>query len=151
MTPLKSLFGKLFSSDRRKSERQPAPKLDAYYWTGGAPAAHGIRDISLTGLYLVTEERWYPGTLITMTLQKNDNTDEDSVSSIAVKSKAVRWGDDGVGLEFVLPESQDKRKGQNSQEAGADRKTLEKFLKGFNSENGHVIINYIALPSEIPC
>ena len=35
--------------------------MAAYYWNGAAPKAHTVRDISSTGLYVVTEERWYPG------------------------------------------------------------------------------------------
>jgi len=74
MKALKRLFGKVFSRDRRTAERLPAADLSAYYWTGAAPAHHGIRDISSTGFYLVTEERWYPGTLVMMTLQKTGDT-----------------------------------------------------------------------------
>ena len=50
--------------------------LAAYYWTGAAPAAHNIKDISSSGLYVVTEERWYPGTLVMMTLQKTSDGEE---------------------------------------------------------------------------
>ncbi|MGB6690348.1 MAG: PilZ domain-containing protein, partial [Terracidiphilus sp.] len=95
------------------------------YWTGAAPQAHNIRDISSTGLYVVTEERWYPGTLVLMTLQRTDDGEEVSERSIAVMSRAVRWGEDGVGLQFILPKAQDPRRGD-----GVDRKTLEKFLQG---------------------
>ncbi len=72
--------------------------------------AHGIRDISSSGLYVVTEERWYPGTLVLMTLQRNDLGEEIAERSIAVQSRAVRWGPDGVGLQFVLPDEQDRRR-----------------------------------------
>ena len=54
--------------ERRRAERQPAPPLVVYYWDGAAPAAHAVRDVSLTGMYLATEQRWYPNTLIRMTV-----------------------------------------------------------------------------------
>jgi hypothetical protein len=46
---------------------------------------------------VVTEERWYPGTLILMTLQEADAEEEGVGRAIAVHSRAVRWGNDGVG------------------------------------------------------
>jgi len=65
-----------------------------------APQARNIKDISSTGLYLVTEERWYPGTLVLMTLQRTDLGDETSEKSISVHSRAVRWGNDGLGFSL---------------------------------------------------
>jgi hypothetical protein len=145
MSALKGLFGKMFSRERRKGDRLPASELSAFYWTGAAPVQHGIRDISSTGLYLVTEERWYPGTLVMMTLQKTDGAPEDSERSIAVQSKAVRWGTDGVGLEFVLPDSKDRRS-ENKLSGGVDRKSLERFLEGLSAENGRATVNQVETP-----
>jgi hypothetical protein len=95
--PPKSWLERLWSPDprkapdQRKSTRGPAPGLAAYYWTGAAPKAHIIRDISASGLYIVTEERWYPGTLILVTLQGEDG--EDSVeNSISVHSARCPGG-----------------------------------------------------------
>ena len=87
--------------DPRKAPREPSYGLAAYYWTGAAPTAHAIRDISSTGMYILTEERWYPGTLILMTLQDADSGDNGVEGSISVHSRVVRWGADGVGLQFV--------------------------------------------------
>jgi hypothetical protein len=123
--PPKSWLDRFWSPDPRRAPREPSPRLAAYYWTGAAPQAHNVRDISSTGLYVVTEERWYPGTLVLMTLQRTDDGEELSERSIAVMSRAVRWGEDGVGLQFILPKAQDPRRGD-----GVDRKTLEKFLQG---------------------
>ena len=148
MKSLKSLLEQLLSKDRRKAERQPSPKLAAFYWNGGSPAQHGIRDISSTGLFLVTEERWYPGTLVVMTLQKKDQAEDSPERSISVQSKAVRWGSDGVGLEFVLPDLRDPRRGQNVLAEGADRKSLERFLQGFGTDNGSAVVDRVAPPSD---
>jgi hypothetical protein len=123
--PPKSWLERFWSPDPRRAPRDPSPRLAAYYWTGAAPAAHNIRDISSSGLYVVTEERWYPGTLVLMTLQRTDDGDEVTERSVAVLSRAVRWGEDGVGLQFILPKGQDSQRSD-----GADRKTLEKFLTG---------------------
>ena len=114
--------------DLRKAPRGGIPGLAAYYWTGAAPKAHSIKDISSTGLYVVTEERWYPGTLILMTLQETDNGQEGSGHSISVHSRAVRWGNDGVGLQFIPQSTQTGQKPQNPAAAGADQKELDEFL-----------------------
>ena len=74
--PPKSWLQRWWSPDPRRAPREPAKGLAAYYWTGAPPAAHSIRDISSTGLYVVTEERWYPGTLVLMTLQRTDGGEE---------------------------------------------------------------------------
>jgi len=118
-----------WSPDPRKAPREAAPGLAAYYWNGSSPKAHNIRDISESGLYVVTEERWYPGTLLLMTLQRTDCGEEAQERSIAVQSRAVRWGHDGVGLQFILPEPQDAKRGISPLLDGADRKEFERFLQ----------------------
>src|ERR1700723_2231485 len=102
MSPVKSWFEQLMSRDRRRTRRYEAPRLVAYYWDGATPQAHRIRDISSTGFYLLTEERWYAGTLVTMTLQRTGSADTGSERSIAVQAKVVRSSTEGVGLSFVL-------------------------------------------------
>lgn len=116
------------SSDRRRAHRTPLPGLVAYYWTGSAPRAYQIADISATGFYLLTEERWFPGTIVLMTLQRTDSNGQNLDDSIAVQSRVVRWGSDGLGLAFVLSRYADSRDGDSLRDHGADRKTLEKFL-----------------------
>lgn len=126
------------SADRRKSPRQPLPGLVAYYWTGSAPRAYQIADISATGFYLLTEERWYPGTMVLMTLQRTDSDGQNLEDSIAVQSLVVRWGSDGLGLAFVLVPS-----GSDGQRArGADKKTLEKFLSRLKQTSRDSIASY---------
>jgi uncharacterized membrane protein (UPF0127 family) len=93
------------SSDRRAAWRHQRPRLVAHDWDGANLVVYGIRDVSTTGLYLMTEKRWRLGALVTMTLQKTDNPDDNSESLITAQLKVTRWGPDGVGLAFVLPES----------------------------------------------
>jgi len=122
----RSWLERWWSPDPRKAPREQAPGLAAYYWTGGAPQAHSIRDISSTGLYVVTEERWYPGTLILMTLQTGEGAEQSTERALSVHSRAVRWGADGVGLQFIL---NDDAIHNNGSEPGVDRKELDRFLK----------------------
>src|SRR3569833_4213881 len=55
--------------NQRRAKRYATSNLVAYYWTGGAPFSYQVGDISATGVFLLTKERWAPGTLIQMTLQ----------------------------------------------------------------------------------
>jgi PilZ domain len=130
MNSLKRWWKGLFSKDRRKSDRRKAPNLGVYYWTGAAPVQHEVRDISPTGVYVVTDERWYPGTIVKMTLQRTDGT-EEIVEHISVESKAVRWGEDGVGLSFVMLDNPESPTGTKAPTEVADRQTMEKFLSYF--------------------
>ncbi len=125
---LRTWIERWWSPDPRKAPRVKEPGLAAYYWNGAAPVAHGVRDISSSGLYVVTEERWYPGTLVLMTLQKTDHGEEFAERSIAVQSRAVRWGPDGVGLQFILSDGKDLRSGKTAILDAATREEFDLFL-----------------------
>jgi hypothetical protein len=146
MQAWKTLLNRIFSKDRRHAQRMSAPQLAAYYWTGAAPQEHRIRDISSAGLYLLTEDRWYPGTLVLMTLQMRSESETPTTKSISVQAKVVRCGEDGAGIEFLLPDHHDPRRGQSLFHDGADRKSLEKFLHGFALDRGSAIVNYVVGP-----
>jgi hypothetical protein len=133
----------LWTSDRRAAKRHTMPSLAAYYWNGGNPKAHTVRDISLTGLFLVTEERWYPRTLVRVTLQKTDGADDDTQRSITVESMVVRWGSDGVGLELLPPDSPNSNGDLTSN--GADKKALQRFLKEISLNKVEAIVERVLL------
>jgi hypothetical protein len=134
--PPQNWLQRWWSPDPRRAPRERAPGLAAYYWNGAAPKPHSVRDISATGLYVVTEERWYPGTLILMTLQNTQAGEEIAERSISVLSRAVRWGNDGVGLQFVLNENDEagKSNGKALQLDGVNKKELERFLRNILKE-----------------
>jgi hypothetical protein len=127
--PRGSWIARWLRPDSRKAQRVPAPGLVAHFWTGAASAGHGVRDISATGLYLQTQERWYPGTMILMTLQRMCPPDDRAQSSISVRSTIVRWGDDGIGLHFLLRTPKESPAMSNHLAGGAYKKDFDKFLK----------------------
>jgi Uncharacterized ACR, COG1430 len=122
-------------SDPRRSLRQPATGLTAQFWTGGPTKANSIRDISATGLYVVNEERWYLGTMVRMTLAKTDSEERPAERSITVQTVATRWGNDGVGLQFVRQNAKKLRQSQPSPLDCAGGKDLDQFLKQFRGGN----------------
>ena len=126
---VKNLWWGLLGKERRQAERRAVPGLVAYYWDGGQPVPHPVREISLTGMYLLTEQRWYLGTVVRMRLQQAKAPNEDPDPSIAVHARAVRWGEDGVGLAF-LPQSQNPyQMGRDSQNSGSDSESLQRFVR----------------------
>jgi hypothetical protein len=91
-----------------------------------------VRDISPTGVYIVTDERWYPGTVVRVTL--TDRHDPTADRTITVNATAVRFGNDGVGLEFVLENDDQRGAGINQRlerTLGVTHARVEAFLQTF--------------------
>jgi uncharacterized protein len=122
-------FLRWLSTDRRASKRHPLPGLVSYYWTGGAPQAFHIADISNVGIYLLTDERWFPGTMILMTLQRTNTDGDDPDDFISVLTKVIRWGTDGVGLTFVPSNTVDLNSGEPLPDTGVGKKALQRFIQ----------------------
>ena len=122
MNPGMSWLARILFHEHRKTERQRAPQLAAYYWNGANAVPHSVRDISSSGAYILTEERWHVGTILMVTLQSTDEyIDVRPPLSISVQSKVVRSGIDGVGLTFLFPNK------EGALAHGADRKAFKAF------------------------
>jgi hypothetical protein len=115
------------NSDRRRAHRRYVPGMVAHYYTGGAPKPHDIADISMTGFYFLTEDRWMPDTMIRMTLQKPCAKGERK-QSITVMSKIVRSASDGVAAQFVMAESLDPESRDVQPSQTTDRFALARFI-----------------------
>src|SRR5258708_12004957 len=129
---MNSWFEELMSQHRRRAQRHIEPRLVAFYWDGAVPQPRYIRDVSNTGFYLLTDQRWYPGTLITMTLQRTEKSDDGSKSSVAVQAKVIRSGEEGVAVAFVFPKPEDAHRVTSIFAGGvglAVKKTLNVFLQ----------------------
>ncbi len=115
--------------DPRLGQREPPPGLTAQIWTGEVLQPYKIRDISKTGLFVETEQRWYRGTLIRVRLTKVSPEGYHEERTITVQMRVARLAGDGVGLQFVPPSDQDLRRGRVSSMEGASNKQLEEFLE----------------------
>ena len=112
--------------DARKAQRQSLPGLTAFFFTGGTPVGHGVKDISLTGMYVLTSERWYPGTMVRMTL--TDRHEPTMERSLTLNATVMRWGNDGVGLRFVLQNPKERGRGYEGTAETADVYQVAQFL-----------------------
>lgn len=98
---MKRFLNILLSKERRRAARRVISGLVVYYWDGGQPIPRPVKDISLTGLYILTQNHWYPGTIVQLTLQETDKLIVPSDRCIKIQAKVVRQGSDGVGVAFL--------------------------------------------------
>jgi len=92
---------KFVTPDSDRAERRKVEQFAAYRWNGSDLSQDRVSDISSTGLYLVTQERWQPGTILALTLQREGPLDPDPARRITTQARVVRCGNDGVGLTFL--------------------------------------------------
>jgi hypothetical protein len=93
--------------ERRRALRRTNPEMVVHYWDGSAPKARHIRDISKTGAYIYSPERWYIGTIVRLILQgyRTAVRKDGAIAPLAsacVPARIVRHGSDGVAVEFVF-------------------------------------------------
>jgi hypothetical protein len=105
MRTLIEWFKKTFPDEHiLRAERRNVPGLSALHWKGSSPGLDDVKDISSSGIYIRTNERWAPGEVNSIRLISDDIPEDDPDHEIEVQAKTVRWGEDGIGLSFVLPE-----------------------------------------------
>jgi Flp pilus assembly protein TadG len=108
-------------TELRCAARSAQPEVVVHYWDGSAPEGRYLRDISQTGAYIYTAERWYPGTIVRIVLQgyqtaaREDGTTAPAVST-CIPARVVRHGSDGVAMEFAFRDEE-------------ERETFRKFLE----------------------
>jgi hypothetical protein len=98
-----SWITKLLVPEIDRAERREGGQFAAYYWLDSALREDPVKDISATGVYIVTKERWSPGSEIWVTLQNAGPLERSRERRITTKAKVIRWGEDGIGLAFVPP------------------------------------------------
>lgn len=79
------------------------PRLVAYDVKDSGLKMYNVREVSGTGLFLATEERWPLGTQTALTLQRMDGMSDSLLPAITVEMRVDHWGADGMGLTFVSP------------------------------------------------
>ena len=118
--------------DKRNTLREFLPWVAAYFFNGATPAPASVRDISMSGMYVLTTERWYLGTIIHVTL--TDWRLPSPERSVTVNAMAVRWGKDGVGLHFVFPRQHlGKPTAANASLVDVTPSQVKEFLQRFKS------------------
>lgn len=122
--------------DMRRHKRSATPPIVAYFWDGGQPVAHTIKDVSPVGFYLYTEDHWPLGTLMRMTLRRTYAGSGHAECSVTVLSKVVRYGWDGVGFAFIPVDTADSGPQSTAGVRYADRTTLGRFIRLLDEDSG---------------
>ncbi len=106
---IRDWFKQALRQDR--APRLALPGVVAYFWDGGAPKEHPVKDISLTGAYLYVTERWCAGTIMEVALHKLPGPEEiaSGVSVLCVRCRVVRHGEDGIGIAFVYQTTEERQ------------------------------------------
>jgi hypothetical protein len=132
------------ASPTRRAERRTSPELAAYHWIGSIPHLNPVRDISSTGAYLLTAQRWEPGELISLTLQRSGPFERSPEHRISVQARAVRWDDNGVAVSFVLPPGADLRLWQSPLKSAAEQNQPEDIMREFRVAQAIAFLSRIA-------
>jgi hypothetical protein len=124
------LEGLLKPETGERSERRTVDKFAAYRWSGSDLKQERVRNISQTGVYVLTEERLPLETLLFLTMQREGPLETDPEHRIETRARVARHGQDGVGLSFVWADDP-----ESSQWEGLRRSLLEqlkpKDMQGF--------------------
>ena len=107
----------LLKPDTERAARRAVDQFAAYRWDGHNLKQEAVRDISSTGVYILTEERWRLGTLVFLTMQKEGPLQVNPEGRIHVRAKVARCGEDGMGLAFVWEDDPKSRQWESLRES----------------------------------
>jgi hypothetical protein len=131
-------------SERRSNTRIPDPPLRAYLGVFGSTEPIPIGNISSTGFYLRTQDRWLPGTNMPLRLERTDKPGYAALHCVAVPTRVVRSDRYGVGFSFIfkdLPTSSKKPASQGGDgwlgARWADRETIEELIAELEISQDH--------------
>jgi hypothetical protein len=114
--------------DQRVANRHTMPPVVAYLGTLRSSKLYKIGDISVTGFYMVTNERWISGTGFPVTLERTDDAAQGQ--TLTVFSTVVRLGADGVAFTFLPSATEGENSGETQGASRIDLSKLAQFLKG---------------------
>lgn len=95
--------------ERRKSGRVFPRGMDVLYSAATGPKKARIRDISPTGIYIVTNDRWPLGTDLALTIERKGFLDRHPRRHVQLWARSVRLREDGVGLTFSRDDTDSDR------------------------------------------
>jgi hypothetical protein len=115
--------------ERRAIIRLLVQGLTAYTGSGETKKIYEVRDVSPTGVYLRTRERWQPGYVVSLVLQRKDATEEQREKRVTVDLKVVRCDKDGVGFEWLWPEGVELEAWKRVNTKRSDETDADYFLR----------------------
>ena len=90
--------------ENRLSARLVQQGIVAYHRPNDPSTVMQVRDVSSTGFYLRTKNRWQPGHVVTLRLERSGAREDEFQSRVNIQAVAVRCDAEGVGLKWVFPD-----------------------------------------------
>jgi hypothetical protein len=131
--PLMKRLIRWICPDQRVANRHSMPPLTAWLGMVRSSKEYKVGDVSVAGFYMITEERWIPGTSFPVTLERTD--DAGMGRSLTVHASVVRIGEDGVGFTFLQNAAEESADGPTGANSKVDLTKLAQFLKGIQLSN----------------
>jgi Flp pilus assembly protein TadG len=131
----------------RRAPRSREPEVVVHYWDGSVPEGRQIRDMSETGAYIYTPERWYLGTIIRLTLQGYKTVVREDgakvpAASITVRAQVVRHGSDGVAVAFAFLNEEEEQSFRTFLGAIPSQPATEGSSVGASGRDGQALIEF---------
>jgi hypothetical protein len=127
--PLMKRLVRWIIPDKRVANRRKMPPVIGYLGQLRASKEYKIGDISVAGFYMITEERWVPGSAFPVTLERTDSASDRQ--TLTVYSTVVRTGADGVAFTFLPPQNEERRAAEaRASVPRLDLAKLAHFMKG---------------------
>lgn len=129
---------------RPRAERRESPALVAVHWDGNTPRQHPVANLSSSGAYLFTREKWNPGEIVSLTLQRKGELERTRRSRFTIQAKAVRRDKDGVAVEYLLPNETQVRLWQPTVKSDIPQTAPEDVVREFRTAAAIAFIKRIA-------
>ena len=118
---------------KKRAERRASPALAAYHWDGSIPRQNRVVNISSSGAYLATEQRWNPGDVVSLTLQRRGPLARTPEHRFALPARTVRRDRYGVGVSFLMPHGSEPRLWQSLLKTAEEQTEPEDILREFRA------------------
>lgn len=92
---------RLVHADKDRAERRATENFVAYWWDGERVREEVVRDVSTTGVFVCTSEKWPQGKTVWVTMQRRGPLEVLPERRMTAQLKAMRPLADGVGCMFV--------------------------------------------------
>ena len=102
LSGLKQVVEKLGKVEIPRDDRGPAPGLAASIQIDSASILVGIGNISISGIYLVTDKQLTIGNIVPLTLRRQ-NAPDDAELQLSIQVRVIDQQPGGFGLAFVVP------------------------------------------------
>ena len=129
---------------RPRAERRESPALAAFHWEGSTLHQCNVANISSSGAYLLTQQRWNPGEFVSLTLQRSGALQESTQRRFTVQAKAVRRDRNGVGLAFLMPRGSDLHLWHSAIKADVPQTEPEDVVREFRTAAAMAFIHRVS-------